>query len=472
MFHHDYPVDQLRPAPYNPRRLDEAAFLALQRAIRALGMLKPIIVADNGTIIAGHQRTRALQAIGQSTAPAYVITGINTTDEIRFNQLHNGTDLDTGDEQVTLPPSTMLGYVDVDPRLVSGALRSAGATLRHAMCSLLTLYGPWGGVVATQSGTCLSGAQYALACKLVNMPIRVYYVADQEAMRVRAIFGKQYGTFSYDHLPKTTYAQTFAQMYRVRTDQDGAPRGVRAPNYDRVYIPNFRDGERILDFGCGQGDYVRLLQAQGVRIWGIEFYYRIGDRLNTRATHQMIDSLIATLREHGRFDTVICEFVLNSTDSIAAEQAVMGCLNAFCKPGGRIYASGRSREGVSIMLGTTADTQESGVVFLDAEGYSGKLLKGHWFYQKYHTKTQCHALGQHYLGPNHRVWDPVGMPSCFLLSGLKEVELADTEAAAALAFEFDLMWPHGRSVQREAEVLDAWRVAVARERERDGGAQP
>lgn len=472
MFHHDYPVEQLRPAPYNPRRLDEAAFLALQRAIRTFGMLKPIIVAGNGTIIAGHQRTRALGAIGQTTAPAYVIEEINATDEIRFNQLHNGTDLDTGDEQVTLPPSTVLGYVDVDPRQVTGELRSSGATLRHAMCSLLTLYGPWGGVVATQRGTCLSGAQYALACKLVNLPVRVCYVAEQDAMRVRAIFGKEYGTFSYDHLPKTTYAQTFAQMYRVRLDKEGTPRGVRAPYYDRVYIPNFRAGERILDFGCGQGDYVRLLQGQGVRIWGVEFYYRIGNHLNTRATHQMIDSLITTLHKHGRFDTVICEFVLNSTDSVAAERAVMGCLNALCKPGGRIYASGRSREAVSIMRGTTGDTQETGVVFLDDEGYSGKLLKGHWFYQKYHTKAQCSALGQRYLGPNHRVWDPIGMPACFLLSGSKEVELTPSDAEASIAFEFDLMWPHGRSVGRGAAVLAAWRAAIARERAGGEGGSP
>ena len=136
--------------------------------------------------------------------------------------------------------------------LVNGNPRAAGGPLRHTICGLLTLYGPWGGIVATKSGKCLSGAQYALSCKLVNLPVRVYYVEDTAAMQVRAIFQKQYGTFSYEHLPKTTYAQTFAQMYR-----------------------------------CDQGDYVRLLQKQGVRIWSVEFFYRIGSYLNTVGTQAL-----------------------------------------------------------------------------------------------------------------------------------------------------------------------------------------
>jgi len=81
---------------------------------------------------------------------------------------------------------------------------------------------------------------------------RVALVEDTAAMQVRAIFQQQYGTFSYAHLPKTTYAQTFAQMYR----------------YD-------------------QGDYVRLLQKQGVRIWSVEFFYRIGSYLNTVGTQAL-----------------------------------------------------------------------------------------------------------------------------------------------------------------------------------------
>jgi hypothetical protein len=51
MFYLDYPVARLRPAPYNPRRIEEPAFLALRESIRTLGMLKPSIIADTGMIV-------------------------------------------------------------------------------------------------------------------------------------------------------------------------------------------------------------------------------------------------------------------------------------------------------------------------------------------------------------------------------------------------------------------------------------
>ena len=46
MFHADYPLAALRPAPYNPRTIDEQAFLALQHSITTLGMVKPIIAGE------------------------------------------------------------------------------------------------------------------------------------------------------------------------------------------------------------------------------------------------------------------------------------------------------------------------------------------------------------------------------------------------------------------------------------------
>jgi len=466
MFHPDYPVENLRPAPYNPRLLEDDAFEALKRSILKLGMVKPIIVADTGTIVAGHQRTRALLATGTSRTPAYVISNLNKMDEMKFNQLHNGTDLDTGDEHVTVPPSEVLGYVDVPCALVAGNLRAAGGPLRHTICGLLTLYGPWGGIVATKSGKCISGAQYALSCKLVNVPVRVYYVEERDATLVRAIFQKQYGKFSYEKLPKTTYAQTFAQMYRVRKDKNGTPRGVKAPNYEKIYIPAFRPGERILDFGCGQGDYVRMLQEKAVRIWGVEFFYRIGTHLNTEATHKMIDSLIQTLDQEGRFDTVICEFVLNSTDSLAAESAVMTCLNALCKPGGRIYASGRTLESVEDTLNVTGATQEN-LVFLDDHGYTARILKGQWFYQKYHSTKMRLDLARTYIGADAGTGNAPRAKGTFLVSGTKQHELPLAQVTAALAFEFNLMWPGGQTVNRHGEIIAAYTRALAREAQQE-----
>ena len=466
MFYLDYPVAQLRPAPYNPRRINETAFLALRESIASLGMLKPIIITDTGMIVAGHQRLKALTANGASTAPVYVIRELNKQDEMRFNQLHNGTDLDAGDEQVFVPASRELGYVDVDHRLITGNRKGRSAAIREAISELLLLYGEWGGIVASQSGECLSGAQYALACMMVGRPCRVYYVPDEAAPRVRAIFARQYGEFFYDGLEKTTYAQTWAQLHRLRPE-DGKriKRTVVSPNYDQVYIPNFRPGERILDFGCGQGDYVRMLQEQGVRIWGVEFFFRIGQHLNTRATQRMIDSLVATLREHGRFDTVICEYVLNSTDSMQAERAVMTCLNAFCKPGGRIYASGRLLSDPTQYVNNMATSSGSRytLYFLDKDNFTAKVRNGTWFYQHYHTPETGAQLAQDYIGPR-AVYEQLGRAALFMVRGEKEFELPAEQVAWALEFEFNLPWPNGQRVGRFREVYEAYQAALAMER--------
>ena len=91
-FYQEYPIDGLTPAPYNPRHLDDSAFTALQRSIRVLGMIKPVIIADNGTIVAGHQRSRAARAVGLTHVPVFVVHELNIMNEMKFNQLHNGTE--------------------------------------------------------------------------------------------------------------------------------------------------------------------------------------------------------------------------------------------------------------------------------------------------------------------------------------------------------------------------------------------
>jgi ParB family transcriptional regulator, chromosome partitioning protein len=270
MFHLNYPIHNLHPAPYNPRFIDDAAFQSLCESIRAFGMLKPIIVAEDGTIVAGHQRLRAVQAMGMTEVPVYVVKDLTKAMEMLFNQLHNGTDLDTGDEHVRVPPSETAGYHDVAPQDITGNLQASGAPVRTEIFKLLISHGPWGGIVANQSGTCLSGAQYAICCKHLGMPCRTYYVPDADTQRVRALFQKSYGQFYYAKLPKTTYAQTFAQPYRCRNDAAGQKSTAKKSSWDLRILPEWQPGERILDFGCGQADYIKKFRRErpDLPIWG------------------------------------------------------------------------------------------------------------------------------------------------------------------------------------------------------------
>jgi ParB family chromosome partitioning protein len=71
-------ADQLRPNPYQPRRVfDEKALDELAQSIREHGVLQPVLVRraglDRYDLIAGERRWRAAQLAGLRTVPAIVI---------------------------------------------------------------------------------------------------------------------------------------------------------------------------------------------------------------------------------------------------------------------------------------------------------------------------------------------------------------------------------------------------------------
>lgn len=464
MFYHAYPVEYLKPAPYNPRIIDDAAFQVLCQSVRQLGMVKPLIIAPSGLIIAGHQRLRSLIATGATTAPVFIVQtkNIDIHDEAMFNQLHNGTDLDHGDEDVRVPPCTGTGYYDVPGTSVTGNLRAKGAAVRSEISKLIVGHGLWGGIVVNQSGRCLSGAQYALVCKVLQLPVRTYYVPDDQTDRVLDCFRRQYGRFSYAHLKVETFVQTFAQPSRVNVNKPDPAQ--RHPSWVSWILPAWQPGEHVLDFGCGHGVFLKELARDrpDFPVWGLEFFFRRGEQLDTRGTHAMIDALFDHMRTHGRFDIILCDWVINSVDRQAAEVAVMTCLNAFLKPGGWVLISGRRREIVDDTLKnlTRHAGYHRGVEFFDEYGLSGVVRKGHWFYQKYHTEAQAIALGTDYIG-SKVTFHP--MAQRWRIKAWKDKELPDAQIEAALRYEFDLPWPNDHRVGRAADAVAAWRAMRAQE---------
>jgi len=75
----EIPIDQIRPNPYQPRRVfDEDSLRELAESIRQVGLLQPVIVRQEGaeeyTLIAGERRLRAAQMAGLKRLPAIVRT--------------------------------------------------------------------------------------------------------------------------------------------------------------------------------------------------------------------------------------------------------------------------------------------------------------------------------------------------------------------------------------------------------------
>ena len=66
----DVPIDELRPDPANPRRIDEAELEALERSLRQFGFVQPVLARrEDRTVIGGHQRLVAARRLGLVAVP-------------------------------------------------------------------------------------------------------------------------------------------------------------------------------------------------------------------------------------------------------------------------------------------------------------------------------------------------------------------------------------------------------------------
>ena len=73
----EVPLNQLRPADYNPRKWDSEAVESLKQSIKSFGVVDPIIVnsAPNrqGVIIGGHFRFHVVKELGFKEIPVVYI---------------------------------------------------------------------------------------------------------------------------------------------------------------------------------------------------------------------------------------------------------------------------------------------------------------------------------------------------------------------------------------------------------------
>lgn len=67
------PVEQLKPAKYNPRKISRAMLRTLKDNILEFGLVDPLVVNSDMTIIGGHQRFKACLELGHKEVPCIVL---------------------------------------------------------------------------------------------------------------------------------------------------------------------------------------------------------------------------------------------------------------------------------------------------------------------------------------------------------------------------------------------------------------
>ena len=432
-------VDSISPASYNPRRIDDSDFEKLCESVNTLGIIVPIIVnSRNGIIVAGHQRTKAAKAVGISEVPALFADGVSAADEVRFNQIHNGTDYDQG-LTAKVAPFEATGFQEISPE--DNTAFCENKSVVQEIAKLIERYGNVLSCVATMDGVIFKAPGYADACRVLGIPAHVYVVPrDKEAFAIRA-FSKAYGVFCYEHLEKKTYVQGLAQMHRRTEKTKGkSKRTAKSKLYETMVIPGLGKADKTLDFGAGKGLYARLLKEDGYDITSLEFYHNDGRAIDVSAGKRDIEGVIKKLESDGLFDCVVMDSVLNSVDSLDAESAVMGSCSAMLKIGGTFYISGRPIERVKKLASLKkASGLEGKFYFPDEHGFTATFRRGQFYYQKFHSRQQvmdlaaAHGFEVVKYAANENSWQ----------AKLKKVS-EDDAADFGIDFEFSLPLPRGR----------------------------
>lgn len=461
-------ISVLNPAEYNPRLLTPEAQENLKKSIIELGIIKPIIIrrSDN-RIMAGHQRTKTMKLLGYTHVPAFILDGVNSTDEVRFNQLHNYAECEVSEIQpdihVALPAGAE-GFFTVPNKDITLITKGGNNSRVVDLTKMILRYGQFANAVCDHTGKVIISTVYAKTVKLLGMDLLVYVLPEGKDELALSYFSKEYGVFEYSHLERKTYIQSFAQKARLR-QKNGVPSSrSHSTLYESLVIPNITKETRVLDFGAGQKDYATMLQKKGYRIDAIEFFHRKdgADIIDEKEIRQDCTALCRTLSEYGLYDVVVCDSVLNSVNSLEDEKNVLLTLSALCKPGGKIFWSG-----IPLLFAQKSSERKethdyrSKAVFLDANNFTANFRFGEWYFQHYHSTADVVRLNKAYIGDTFEIFErgvPVGQErelrgSSFQVMTVNERKAKKEDYMKALQAEFTLPLPNNRRWDLDKDIL-------------------
>lgn len=472
-FEVNFPLTDLAPAAYNPRRLDAAAFERLKKSIADWGIVKPVILNHDGTLVAGHQRTKALQAIGETHCPAVILQEkVGMADEVRFNLLHNRVEVEAS--TVFVEPGEINGWTLIDSSTVRVGERKA-APFRSAMAGMVTGHGPWGSIVCDDQGRVVLNSEYAVVCHDLQVPILTYTIDSASAAQLNADLTGEYGVYDWSHIAENVAPvsnQHFAQLSRLR-ERTGGSTGkkgetiFRSTMWDRHVLPWLTREDRTIDFGAGYADYTRKLQADGFPVFDYEPFRCITGAysIDVKAVVSMIRKVTRSLKTDGLFDVVVLDSVINSITTREYQDAVLTCCNALMKGDGKFVLGTRTLLGATQGERASRSGNKSGatsdLAFLDDDMVEFRFTKGKWGAQRYHTLETLTALLDRFFEEFEISGEKSGQ---MYATCRKPRPLGEAAYKAAADIEFNMPYPNGFFHNKhELVVAELVALAVARD---------
>jgi len=390
----DFPISDLSPADYNPRRIDDDSFQMLRESLDTFGVIKPILLNGDGTLIAGHQRVKALIANGKTHVPTFRTTQLAKKDEARLNLYHNS--VETNSSVVKIDGRLKRGYVFLEPTRINVVDRQSPAIVAE-ICRLIIKHGNWGSLIVSEKGDVLFNSDYAVATALVRKPVLAFVLTADEAETMFPFLSREYGKYNYDTLPVHNISQTKCQMHRLRNGESGKEN--KSSCYELRIIPNIKPEQRGIDFGEGYADYRKRLQGQGYNIIGYEPFQRVAgtgsvDLPTIRAAIKRIEE---SVKQFGLFDYVVLDSVINSVTSLEYEHFVLATCAALLRSDGTFYTGTRKYEFAHMRSKKRCTRKQRNIEFLDDEGFSTIYRNGVWTKQRFHTEDSLReTLGRYF----------------------------------------------------------------------------
>lgn len=460
-FYKEYPISELSPADYNPRKLQEDKFLKLQDSLKFFGVIKPVIVnGDNGILTAGHQRTRAMKAIGLTKTPAIKICGISKTDEIRFNLFHNSIETNKTKVLIDKQDLKLKEFVFVDASKITFNKNENPVTVK-AMGDLIVKYGEWGSVVCNEDGEVLLNSDYAVTCKQLNVECLCYTIANKYQQDLFNFLNEEYGEYNYDSLGIKSYNQLHCQMNRLEGKRD---RKITSTTYENYVIPRLNKNLRYIDFGAGKCKYANVLSEQGYKIQAYEPHFQKAGKLSVKEVVAQIKRVELDVKLNGLYDVVILDSVLNSVVSDEFENLVIATCNCLLKENGQLILGTRNKDFVDRLQnkGNKAVDKSRRIQFMDNNNFSATFRSGCWTMQHFHTYETLYNLISKYFYDVEVLGDKGASQIYCIANNPKRIDEAYVDKA--LNIEFNMEYPNNYRHNKHEKLVELIKQNLKTER--------
>ena len=321
------PISVLSYDTTNPREVNQNVVDTVLLSLKKFGLVMPIIAFNDGIILGGHQRVKALRSDGQKYVYVNYIKSGFKRERISINMALNRViqeldysqtdvnfisddekrqinDLDSVDNYALKVGDVQFGDVQFSSNLLEMEryLYSRGVRLPVIVDSDLNV---------------IMGKQRAMFYKM-NGKKMPYIVIDDERkdLIAKALRGVS-NSFDFgdkDYLRSSARRHIVNNM--VQTEQ--VIYGTYKPRYNfSIYAESVKRklGNNILDFGAGNGKQTAYLRQLGVKITTFEPFVPTGGVINEVSllkTRQNYEKFLDELKKNEPFTTVIANAVLNS----------------------------------------------------------------------------------------------------------------------------------------------------------------